>query len=106
MLIAPYDYLTAWNASSLVIWNGMTPYYAEASIPGNTFVTIQPDAAGIRICSGVGIMNCYLNPTHTPADSAADTSYCLTDDKNNCYDGPVDTVTYEIFQIGNATAIG
>ena len=42
-------------------------------------------------------MNCYLNPTHTPADSVTEASYCLTDDKDNCYDGPVDTASYAIY---------
>ena len=76
------------------------------SIPDNEFVTIQPDEAGIRICNGVGITNCYLNPTHTPAADASETSYCLTDDKDNCYDGELDTASYEIFSVGSATAIG
>ena len=51
------------------------------SIPDNEFVTIQPDEKGIRICRGVGITNCYLNPTHTPGADASETSYCLTDTK-------------------------
>ena len=44
------------------------------SIPDNTFVTVEPDAAGFRICNDVGIVNCYLNPTHTPAADVTDSS--------------------------------
>ena len=64
------------------------------SIPDNTFVTVEPDASGFRICSDVGIVNCYLNPTHTPAADVTDSSYCLTDDKDNCYDGTPEEASY------------
>lgn len=51
-------------------------------------------------------MNCYLNPTHTPAADTTEASYCLTEDKENCYDGETDAATYDIIQIDKATVIG
>jgi len=47
-----------------------------------------------------------LNPTHTPAADVTEASYCLTDGKDNCYDGELEAASYQIFQVGNATAIG
>jgi hypothetical protein len=47
-----------------------------------------------------------LNPTHTPAADTTEASYCLTDDKDNCYDGEVDPASYEIISIDKATVIG
>lgn len=41
-------------------------------------------------------MNCYLNPTHTPAGDSTEASYCFGEGKDNCYDGEVDTASYEI----------
>lgn len=41
-------------------------------------------------------MNCYLNPTHTPAADTTEASYCLTEDKDNCYDGETDSAAYDI----------
>jgi hypothetical protein len=35
-----------------------------------------------------------LNPTHTPAADVTDSSYCLTDDKDNCYDGTPEEASY------------
>jgi hypothetical protein len=35
-----------------------------------------------------------LNPTHTAEADAAETSYCLTEDKANCYDGEIEAASY------------
>lgn len=50
-------------------------------------------------------MNCALNPTHTPAGDATEASLCLSEDKDNCYDGEAEDATYEIISIDKATAI-
>jgi len=67
VLVSPLDYETAWKSSDLVIWHGFTPFKFEVNLPENTFVTKELEDSGIRICSGEGIVNCALNPTHTPA---------------------------------------
>lgn len=41
-------------------------------------------------------MNCYFDPTQVPAADATDASYCLIEDKGNCYDGELDAATYDI----------
>jgi hypothetical protein len=46
-----------------------------------------------------------LNPTHTPAADASETSYCLTEDKANCYDGEADPASYQILALEKATVI-
>lgn len=51
-------------------------------------------------------MICYLNPSHTLAADTTETSYCLTKDKNNCYDWEADTASNEIIWIEKVSVIG
>lgn len=38
-----------------------------------------------------------LNPTHAPDDSVTEASYCLTAGTANCYNGELETASYNIY---------